>query len=73
LKVITEAYPAGSGRKLARRIAFDSSHKYLAVAFEGDADYLGAREVLLPTRDPGEGHLALAPSASSSGYGTSLG
>jgi cation-transporting ATPase E len=52
MRAITEAYTAGPARKPARRIAFDSTHKYSAVAFDGDAYYLGAPEVLLPTDAP---------------------
>jgi cation-transporting ATPase E len=52
MRAITQAYPAGPGQKPTGRIAFDSTHKYSAVAFDGDAYYLGAPEVLLPTGDP---------------------
>jgi cation-transporting ATPase E len=52
MRAITQTYTSEPSRKPAGRIAFDSTHKYSAAAFDGDAYYLGAPEVLLPTGDP---------------------
>jgi cation-transporting ATPase E len=53
MRAIGQAYPAAPpGWTPAGRIAFDSSHKYSAVTFDGDAYYVGAPDVLLPGDDP---------------------
>jgi cation-transporting ATPase E len=52
MRAIGQAFPVAPGWKATGRIAFDSTHKYSAVAFDGAAYYVGAPEILLPGQDP---------------------